>query len=336
MVHRNRSAQNMELWRESAEKLLTPVPSDAHSDIKNITDLLQLWLRMHGVVTSTEQWREIEQQRFPELSAQFYPDCRTPDDALRCCITVAWLHMFDDQFDKPPLVGDVQRARSVIDAMLARSSAVRAGDSDRPLNSDGAFGTTFTELLTWATEPMSSVWGNRYLDHIDIWLRAYVTEAEHRAASTVLTPDKLIRHKRVCMAVDPSLDLFERLDGQELSPRTAGMLRPMSNLVCDFTGAVNDVVSLGRERLNRDSHNLVESYIVHTKMSEEDAIAAVQDFAGDSAREMLDYTAVISPQSFGSDYQSARNWAEKCCKFCRGYYNWVGKTSRFISALVEG
>jgi hypothetical protein len=245
-------------------------------------------------------------------------------------MTVAWLHMFDDQFDKPPLVGDVQQARSVIDAMLARSSAARTGDLDRPLNVGGAFGAAFTQLLTWAIEPMSSAWGNRYLDHVDIWLRAYVTEAEHRAASTVLTPDELIRHKRVCMAVDPSLDLFERLDGRELSSGTAGALRPMRSLVCNFTGAVNDVVSLGRERLNRDSHNLVESYIVHSKMSEEEAVAAAHDFAGDSARKMLDYKAEISPQSFGLDYRNARSWAEKCCIFCRGYYNWAGRTSRFI------
>jgi terpene synthase-like protein len=323
-------------YRDLCLTLPAPRPSSFHADAAEARSWLHGWVRSFGMVTSDAEWEAVDRQNNHVQAASFYPDCRSRKDALYCGAWLTWLARLDDCFDEDPLATDVHEARAFVDVFLRKTAAVRHGRLWTEVGgvSDHHFVEpllgAFSNILAWATGSMSSPWRSRFLDHLDSWLRSYVDETAHRAQGVVLLPRELLTLKRVCMAVAPCCDLFERVSAGELAPRTRSMLDPLVDLACDITGALNDLVSLEKERACGDNHNLIESFMVHQNLAQNNAEAAVKNLIQQWAEQLRQQAATLPKEAAaGYQRQAALRWAGTCCTFVSGYHFWSLSTRRF-------
>ncbi|MFC9250434.1 terpene synthase family protein [Amycolatopsis thailandensis] len=324
-------------YQELCDVLPAPGVHAVHRDLDEAREWLRDWVISRGLATSDLEWEVIDRQNNPFQAACFYPDCQSREDALYCGAWLTWLLKVDDWFDQLDSRDNPDRAAGFVGALLqvtarARINARRPGGRADPIDwpSLNPLLTAGAELIDWACTSMSLVWRNRFLGHLDDWLRAYVTETENRAQKILLLPEDLIRIKRTCMAVAPCCDLVERLSVGELNPRVRRALAPLVDAVCDITGALNDLISLEKERACGDNHNLVESLMVHRSMSQEQAMGAVKFFIQQQAQELREKSVKI-PRALVGHFQQkqARQWAKNCCTFARGYHSWSLRTLRY-------
>jgi hypothetical protein len=303
------------------------IPTAPIYDVGALRIWLHAWLTDQGLLTSGETWRRIDGWRMPEFAALFYPDCQTLEDTQLCCAWVTWLHHFDDQFDKPEWLRCVDHAQTVVDTYLeftwaARNSVIRG--SDDPVLA------SFGDLVTRIVTPMSTSWRNRFFDQVDIWLRSYVAETTHRSRGIILSPRLLVRHKRMCMAVPPCCEVLERVSTGELPADLRELLAPAVDLVCDITGAVNDIVSFEREQFSDSKHNLMLSVMDHWRTDQVTAVNQVRrmiDAWVDDFRQIMN-TYPRNP-IFHPHNDAVDRWMAGCQAMVRGYYDWTLRTSRY-------
>lgn len=308
---------------------LPEVPrSEAHRDEVAIRRWQEAWARRHGIVTTDAEWARLDAQRMPALAARFYPACRTVDDAQLACAWLTFFHAFDDRFDDPPLSHDPRAAEAMVERFLRAISAARAGEA--PGDVGDPLLSALRELLPTTLEPMGPAWRAQLLDELDEWLRSYVVETMHRAGAVVLTPAALVAHKRACMAVPPCARLFERVHLGEVAPVVRERLAPLVDRASDLTGAINDIVSLEKERERGDNHNLIQAFLHHEGLSETEAVAKVVRWIADWAAEMQSEIEALPRQPELADHRAdAARWAADCGAFVRGYFAWVLESGRF-------
>jgi hypothetical protein len=304
-------------------------PSPVHADTESLAVQLRSWLDSHGLL-AFEEVRQLDAVgRIPLQAAVVYPGCRTPDEAQLCCAWLAWAQAFDDRFDRTPLSADPAAARLVVDRCLRVTAQARTGRA-APAEEPDPFGEAFADLVTWAGRPMGPAWREHFLADLDEWLRSYVAETCHRAEGYVLAPADLIAHKRRCMADTVNCDLFERVATGELSPLARQILRPLVDVGMDILGAVNDIVSLNRERARRDSHNLVISLACHQGMTEEAAVEEIRRLVSAWSAELARLRdALPADPALHAEQQIIADWAHYRCAFVRGYHDWTLQTGRY-------
>lgn len=325
-----------ELMRAFEVSFPHSAPYPAVSDRSRLRDWLYSWLVEFRVLTSDDQWQEIDNWDIPRFVQLTTPTCKTLEGAQLTCAWIAWLHIFDDEFDAPLISRDPAAAKALVEPYLDYIEKIRAGTASYA-NAESGNGllNAFRELNRWTLGPMSQAWQNRWLCDMGDYVRAYVTETEHRKTGTILTPEELISFKRVSMAQRPAMNLVERVVTRELSSNAYSLLAPVVDNVSDITGALNDPVSLAKERACGDSHNLVISLICHQSLSEREALAYLVHFVhtrcGDLSRSIQE---VPKNPMVQNEREDVAEWMVCSGYWVRGFYEWVQETMRYKEAVV--
>lgn len=303
----------------------------AVSERSRLREWLHSWLVEFRVLTCDEQWQEIDDWDIPRFVQLTMPTCKTQEGAQLTCAWIAWLHIFDDEFDAPSISRDPTVAEVFIGPYLEYIEKARAGYTSYAANgpSNGIL-NAFRELNRWTLGSMSQVWQYRWLRDMDDYVRAYVTETKHRKTGTILSPEELINFKRVSMAQRSVMNLIERVSIGELSSNAYALLGAVVDNVSDITGALNDPVSLAKERACGDSHNLVMSLIHHQSISEREALTYLIHFVhtrcGDLSQAIQE---VPMDPMVQNEREAVAEWMACCGYWVRGYYEWLQETMRF-------
>lgn len=306
-------------------------PTPAVSDRLQLRDWLHSWLFKFRVLTSDEQWQKIDKWDIPRFVQLTMPTCKTQEGARLTCAWIAWLHIFDDEFDAPPVSRDPTVAEALIAPYLEYLRKLRVGNTScANIESNNALLNAFMELNRWTLSPMSQTWRYRWLDDMDDYVRAYVTETEHRKAGVILSPEELINFKRISMAQRSVMHLIERVITSELSSNVYALISPVVDNVSDITGALNDPVSLAKEQACGDSHNLIMSLIHHQSISEREAIAQLIHFVDTRCHDLAQAIQEVPKDTrVQSERQAVTEWMTNCGCWVRGYYEWLQETMRF-------
>jgi hypothetical protein len=306
-------------------------PTPAVSDRLHLRDWLHSWLFEFRVLANDEQWQRIDNWDIPRFVQLTMPACKTQEDAKLICAWIAWLHIFDDEFDAPPLSRDPAAAEVLIRPYLEYLERIRDGRTVY-MNSEPNNGllNAFIALNRWTLSPMSQVWQLRWLGDMEDYVRAYVTETEHRKAGVILKPEELISFKRVSMAQRSVINLIERVITSELSSNVYALIGPVVDNVSDITGALNDPVSLAKEQACGDSHNLIMCLMHHQSISEREALSYLVRFVDTRCHDLLQaiQEIPIDPR-VQSERQTVAEWMTNCGSWVRGYYEWLQETMRF-------
>jgi hypothetical protein len=306
-------------------------PNPAVSERSRLREWLHSWLFKYRVLTSNEQWQEIDDWDIPRFVQLTMPTCKTQEGAQLTCAWIAWLHIFDDEFDAPSISRDPVAAEALIGPYLEYIKKARAGytsyENDK---SNNGLLNAFRELNRWSLDSMSQAWQYRWLSDMDDYVRAYVTETQHRKMGMILSPEKLINFKRVSMAQRSVMNLIERVSTGELSSNAYALIGPVVDNVSDITGALNDPVSLAKERACGDSHNLVMSLIHHQSISEREALAYLVHFVDKRCHDLSQAIQEIPMDPLVQhERQAVTEWMASCGYWVRGYYEWLQETMRF-------
>jgi epi-isozizaene synthase len=307
---------------------LPTAPGGPIADEAGLDAWLHSWLRATGFADE-RALRAVKVWRIPRFVQLTTPRCATEDGGRLKCAWIAWFHAFDDAFDAPELARDERAATELIHPFLQVTARARDGEH-APLSDAGALARVYAELNRWAVEGMSAEWRRVWFDDLDEYVSAYVTEVRHRAAGTVLPPEELLALKRVSMAQRSVLNLLERLVTPELSPTARALVRPTMDIVSDITGAMNDPVSLERERERGDVHNLVLSYMEHEGLTESEAIQRVVAFVGQRCQALEDaIQALPARPEIEAERAKVTTWLECTGQWVRGYHDWLRETGRY-------
>lgn len=308
---------------------LPTTPSDPVADEAGLEASLSSWLEEQRFFADEHQLRTLERWRIPRFVQLTTPRCRDEEGARLKCAWIAWFHQFDDEFDTPALARNAEAAAAFIAPFLDATARGREGELDVPAGASALL-RVFAVLNRWTVGPMSEEWRRLWFDDLDDYMRANVTEVEHRAANTVLPAEELLALKRESMAQRSVLNLLERVVTGELSPTARALVRPVMDNVSDITGAMNDPVSLERERKKGDVHNLVLSYMQHEEHSEHDAIAEVVRFVGIRSQDLAKAIRTLPLElEDESERDLVSTWLGCCDQWVRGYHDWLRETGRY-------
>lgn len=293
---------------------------------------LNEWFNEVGFFDEASARQTVSRWRIPRFVQLTTPGCHDEEGAQLKCAWIAWFHQFDDQFDSRPLSHDLAAAEAFVRPFLEATRRGREGVFSSQ-ESDSGLLRAFVALNRWAVEPMSAGWRRRWFDDLDDYVRAYVTETRHRAAGTILPPEELLELKRVCMGQRSVLNLLERIVTDELSPAAQALTRPHIDTVSDITGAMNDPVSLERERAHGDVHNLVLSLMHHRGMSEAEAVAEVVSFVKDRSQALAQAIDHVSTEAaLADEREKVATWMTSCGRWVSGYHEWLRETGRYDRA----
>jgi hypothetical protein len=287
--------------------------------------------------TRTSQWKTIDGWRIPRFVEMTYPICNGPEDARLLVGWITWLHLFDDEFDRPGISHDPDAAEALIAPYLQCIVALRSGQPSCGLLANDLF-TMFVELNEKTIAPMSPEWRNRWFDDLLSYVGSYVVETVNRAEGIILAPVELLQLKRSCMAQRTVIDLIERVATGELSPPVFALVSPVIDIVSDITGSVNDPISLARERSRGDTHNMIISLMHHRSMSESEAVAYVVDFVRARCQDLADVSRTIPNDPIvGAEREKVATWLTSCRQWARGYHDWLFETRRYkLMASMSG
>lgn len=301
-------------------------PTSAVREQLQLRQWLNSWLPPSIRVS---QWKMIDNWRIPRFVELTYPNCENPDDARLLVAWMTWLHLFDDEFDRPTISRDRDAAEALIAPYLYCISELRSGHAPRGSLS-GDLLHMFVDLNERTVAPMSEIWRSRWFDDLYSYIRAYIIETANRASGTILTPEALLRLKRTCMAQRPAINLIERVATGELSPTVFSLVSPVIDIISDITGSVNDPVSLARERSRGDTHNMIISLTQHHMMTESEAIDHLMDFVRVRCHDMVEAMDVIPNDPLvGREREIVTMWLTICGQWIRGYHDWLLETRRY-------
>jgi hypothetical protein len=310
-------------------------PSQAVSDESRLRSLLRSSLDELSVLSGEEHWATIDKWRVTRFVQLAWPTCKNEEDARLLCAWMAWFHQFDDEFDSPSVSRDPLAVEALVGPYLGHIAKALAGQSIDSTVRGGPL-KAFIELNRWTVEPMSQAWHDRWFNDLADYVRTYVAEATHRATGTVLSPEELIKHKRVSMAQRSSMSLIERVATGELSPGAHSLTSTATDMVSDITGAVNDLKSLARERACGDTHNLIISLVHHRSISEREAIEHLDQFVQTRCRDLAHAIQEIPTHpTVQHERETVAEWLVNCGRWVRGYNDWLLDTGRYDPAPAE-
>lgn len=295
-------------------------------NLEELREWQQGWLRQ-DLGVSEQCWEEVDNWQIPLFVERVSPEC-DEEGARLSCAWMTWLHLLDDQFDVPwvshqPSIAS-ERAKPFLGLLRAQSQQWPVSEQN------GALLRGLVSLNELTVRGMSLSWRQRWFEDLAEFIGAYADEVLHRSSGQVPTPDDLIELKHICMCQRGAINLLERVLLQELSPAAMTLGRPYIDVVSDVTGAVNDWVSLPKEKAIGDTQNLLLSYVHHGKMTEMEALRKVVTWAESRWATLLNAIEVVPSQAASErDRQALRGWLIACAQWAYGYHQWVLDSGRF-------
>ncbi|MFE1554099.1 terpene cyclase [Streptomyces sp. NPDC058734] len=287
---------------------------------------LDRWTEQYGLVGTAAARERFARADFGWFAAVTYP---TADEDGLCLIAdwFGWLFLLDDQLDDGLLGKDPARTGD----LMTQIFEVLGGDAGALPEGAPALVTSLADL--WRRSTATSVWRERFVEHVIAGGLAARWEADNRVRGTVPDVASYVENRRHTGAIYVCMDLVEvveRLDVPDPVYRSESFQRALRS-ACDVVCWTNDLYSLDKETALGEYHNLV------TVIQHADGLTAGQaaDRVGDRIAREIEAFA-------GYEAEALRAWPEHggtlrtyfagMRSWMRGNLDWSASTRRYRDA----
>ncbi|MEU5427774.1 hypothetical protein AB0H73_19530 [Streptomyces olivoreticuli] len=307
-----------------------PFPAAINADLARAEAHNLQWARRYGLLVSDEAERRYRSWALPVLTARTNPLAGADDlDLALDMMTIMFL--FDDQFDGP--LG--------IDRPQASSLSTRLAALARP-NPDPVEPTGVPLIDAWAdlwircAHEMSITWQERAARNFRNYFLAHAQEVGARAAGVEPNPLVYLGLRKDTVGMRPLQDLIERVNGFELAPQVhdTAHLREMRELAGLVVALNNDISSLEKESLRKETHNLVVILLREQGASQEQAISRIVAMAKEHVERFLvlqDSLPTLCSELHLDEEQQihVHRFVVGMRHWMRGCYDWEAGSARY-------
>jgi 5-epi-alpha-selinene synthase len=250
--------------------LTCPFPSAMNPHATDAQQATVTWARRLRLLQRDAAYRRLNRLQYGMLMARAYPSA-TPERLQIVTDWSTWLFLLDDQCDEAGMGRDPEQLAGLHTQFAEVLKGVRPSLDQAPL----VHGLWDLHVRMLAHAPQG--WYGRFSRSVMQYFSANVWEATNRRQGQIPDADSYCAMRLFTSAVYPCLLLIELTEGLHLPSEVydhpdVQRLTTMTNNVISWA---NDIVSLEKERLQGDVHNLALILAYEQKLSLQDAVERV-------------------------------------------------------------
>lgn len=286
----------------------------------------------HGTVRWVEQFRlvpeaalpHIEATRIGLLAARFHPNA--PHDALQLVSDwYIWMFLWDDLRDESSLG---QTPKELV-AMGGRYLEILRGKP--PLAEEDGLAHSFADLRDRLLGMVGAgLWMRRFIRVVQEHFDATVWESVNRARGTLPDLPTYIRMRPITGGLRLDAALVEVAEGMRLPPEVRNhtvverLTTASNNAICFF----NDIVSLEKEIVQEDVHNLVLILREAENLSTATALARAVEMHNDEIRRFIELRDQL-PSYSDTIEMNLQRYVDTMAARTRGHLEWALGSGRY-------
>jgi hypothetical protein len=278
------------------------------------------------IAADAGELRRLRMARFARLAALTYPRVGADELAL-VCNWITWLFFHDDCLCDDSDVDEAELAR-----LHARMLGVLRGETPAPRESSllHMLADLRDRCRRWADRG----WMERFTGDVDRYLQSNRWEAANRDSGATPPLAAYVKMRRYTGAMDTVFDFVELAEhlhlGRVVREHTAlSRLRLMANnCVC----WANDIVSVDKELLEHNAHNLVFVLRHAHKLTLADAVERAAAMHDEECR-AFEWSAARLPRFGGETDAAVRIYVAGLRSWMRGNIAWAAETPRYRGCL---
>lgn len=224
------------------------------------------WAHRYGLMPSAPAER-CRHEEYGHFAARVYPNA--PAEALQLASDfIAWLFFVDDQNDETDAGCQIHWMQE----LHARFGAMLEGD--KPADQDHALCHALHDLRARASRRAPAGWMGQFSRSVLEYLAASRWECENRRLHLAPSPATYLAMRPFTGAVYPCFDLFAITDGLRLpgAVHEHPVIQALRLRANNVISACNDILSIEKELLHDDVHNLVVAIRREQRCSLQEAI----------------------------------------------------------------
>ena len=307
--------------------LYSPFPSALHPHGQQLQDeSVTRWAQRMGFATKDKGHRALRAGQFGLLMARCHPTASPETLALLTDFTT-WLFLWDDLVDQVDEHG-VARAPAQVRAMNDRALRLLLGNA--PQEQDGPLVWGLWHILEALKARMSGQWVHRFTHDVREYLEATEWQAACLRDGSPLDVDTYIRLRRLTSGVLLEVDLIEVAVGREvpLRARLHPLLATLVRCTVNAVAWANDLLSLEKELLHGDPHNLVLVLQRERGRPLEECVGEAAAMHDSEVRHFLDCAGALP--SFGAEVDEAvARYVEGLGYWMRANLDWSALNGRY-------
>jgi terpene synthase-like protein len=306
--------------------LACPFPSGINVHAATVQRDTLAWARRFQLIRDDAACERLNRRRYGELMARAYP--HAPLAALQLVSDWnTWLFLLDDECDETGLGKDPARLAQVHARLLAIMRGALYGDQARPQIC--ALHDLTTRLLARTGER----WLRRFSRQVEQYFAANVWEATNRLQGAMPDGATYRTMRPFTGAVYSYLQLIEFTEQLDLPPTVRdhpdvqGLAQMTNNCICWS----NDIISLEKELIHGDVHNLVLILGAEQNLSLQEAVDQVAALHDAEVRAFIALAAQLP--SFGAAVDAElQRYVAGMQFWMRANLDWSAATARYRPA----
>ena len=231
--------------------LTCPFPSAINPHATEAQQATVAWARHFRLLQRDAAYRRLNRLQYGMLMARAYPSA-APETLQIVTDWSTWLFLLDDQCDEAGLGHDPEALGRLHAQFVDVLQGIWPYQDQAPLTH--ALWDLRTRMLTYAPEG----WYGRFSQSVRQYFTANVWEATNRRHGQIPDAASYCAMRLFTSAVYPCLLLIELTEGLRLPPEVCNQpdLQSLAKMTNNVISWANDIVSLEKERLQGDVHNL--------------------------------------------------------------------------------
>jgi 5-epi-alpha-selinene synthase len=300
-----------------AERLYYPFETPISCDTEAIEESTRQWVRSFNLLSDEIAFQRFCRINYGWMGARFFPHT-TYERAALGAHWIAWLFTLDDEFDELEVGSKPLVLAQAFQKFLNMLKGLEA-PTDTPLSQ----ALEDLRFRTFQLSP-SSDWMGRFIESIESYFSACCWEAQNRQQSASPNLRTYIRLRQDAGAQPIVVALIELMEGVTL-PDVAlrhPQVRSLAEMTSNLMGWSNDILSVEKELLAGDLHNLVIVLMAELGMGQEEASSLAIERHN---REMQNYLVTERTlPSFGTEVDPIlKNYLRGLRALIRGTLDWT-------------
>ncbi|WP_305909562.1 hypothetical protein Q9L42_004800 [Methylomarinum sp. Ch1-1] len=310
-----------------------PFPSAISPHADAIQQHTLAWVREFDLAVEEKAWRRLQASKFGRLAARAYPDA--PLDRLEIVSDWnTWLFVLDDQCDEWGLGKDPRQ----LTVLHNRCLEVLSGS--QPNSQDASLIYAIYDIRKRITPLMPLAWQTRFIKSAAEYFESTEWEADNRQHNTWPDADSYIRMRPYTGGLLTDIDLVELTESitLPLAVRKHPCIQELIDITNDVVCWSNDIISLHKEKMHHDMHNLALIFHHHQSIDLQTAIEQVNELIGDKVRRFMELEQSLPCFGEGIDADIA-HFVGVMRAWMRGNLDWSFESGRYLqdeSQTVQG
>ena len=312
--------------RPRVPELHCPLEPGAHDAAEAIHSRSVAWARAVGLAPTSAAEARLRASKIGWLVARAYPR----GDAAMVQIAADWATVFcllDDRLERLP------SPAAVAGYLAELASVLRTSGDPSPRGADGEaeqdpVKRACADLRVRLSRAAPRDWHVRFDARIAELFRAFVLEAEVRAAGGIPALDVYVPMREVTVGIHVETEIGELACGIEIEEPTRGRrdLAALRRMASNIVGWANDLFTFEKELRQGESTNLVMVLAAAEGLDLTDAVARAAERHDDEVRSFIALGADILASDTN---EGVKKLVAMTRAWVRGHLDWAHETGRY-------